>query len=190
MNDIVGKRFGKLKVLQKVNKRGKWGKYFYRCLCDCGKRVTVGRERLLHKAKPKVHCGCENKGLPTLHPIEYHAWWDAEQRCNNPNHHGYSRYGGKGVSFAEVWKGDFAAFLKYIGKRPKGYSLDRIDPRGNYEPGNVRWASDKTQARNKRDTKYVKHPKTGKPVRAADLADEEGIRYQSLRARMIEEGTW
>jgi hypothetical protein len=37
-----------------------------------------------------------------------------------------------------------------MGERPEGMTLDRIDPEGNYEPGNVRWADAKTQAANKR----------------------------------------
>ena len=37
-----------------------------------------------------------------------------------------------------------------MGERPQDYSLDRINPFGNYEPGNIRWADAETQANNKK----------------------------------------
>jgi len=87
--------------------------------------------------------------------------------------------------------GGFERFLEHIKPRPVAtHTLDRRDPDKGYEPGNVRWASAKEQGRNKRDTKWVTHPTTGKRIKAADLAEELGIRYQSLRQRMMKEGTW
>lgn len=168
----------------------KYKRTYYRCLCDCGRRVTVEKQRLIHKTKPKRHCGCENQGLPTKFKIEYHAWWDCIQRCYNPKHHGYGSYGGKGVRVCDEWKNSFGQFLSDLGRRPKGHSLDRIDASGNYEPGNVRWADSKTQGRNKRNTKWVTHPTTGQQIKAAELAEELGFTYQKLRAQMIEKGTW
>jgi hypothetical protein len=74
-------------------------------------------------------------------------------RCYNPNFKGYRHYGGRGITVYPKWH-KFPAFRDYLdtvlGKPPKGYSLDRIDPDGNYEPGNVRWASAKEQANNQR----------------------------------------
>jgi len=73
------------------------------------------------------------------------------KRCTNPNHEAYHRYGGMGVKVAPEWRHDFAAFLAYVGKRPgPGYSIDRINPWGSYEPGNVRWATRLEQANNQR----------------------------------------
>lgn len=189
---MIGRKFGMLRVLQKVNKKtpaGNKGNY-YRCSCDCGSRITVERRRLLHKQMPKLHCGCENQGLPTKYKKEYHAWWDCIQRCYNTEHHGYSRYGEKGVRVCDAWKESFEAFFRDLGPRPKGHSLDRVDPEGNYEPGNVRWADDKTQARNKRSTKWVRHPTKGEPIRAAELAEELGMSYQNMRAMMIRQEAW
>ena len=189
--NLTGMKFGKLKVVQKVNKVNKHNKLYFRCECACGKRVTVGRERLLHKQNPKRHCGCESQGLPTKFKKEYHAWWDAVQRCHNPDHPGYARYGSKGISVCPEWRASFERFLEDVGSAPtKGHSIDRIDPHGNYEPSNIRWATDKVQNRNKKGTKWVQHPKTGKPVKAADLAEELGISYQKLRADMIKQDKW
>ena len=134
--NLQGKRYGELYVIQKVNsstRRPNW-----RCECDCGTRLTVGHDRLIHKMNPKTHCGCARKGLPTLHKVEYHAWWDMRQRCHNEAHHGYSRYGAKGVQVCDRWYNSFEAFLEDMGPRPPKLSLDRIDPTGNYEPTNCR----------------------------------------------------
>lgn len=74
-------------------------------------------------------------------------------RCENPAFKGYRYWGGRGISVCEEWH-DFKKFAVYIlstlGERPELHTLDRIDNDGNYEPGNVRWASPVEQARNKR----------------------------------------
>jgi len=74
------------------------------------------------------------------------------QRCTNKKREDYERYGARGILVYFDWlgPGGFEQFLKDVGKRPsKAYSLDRINPLGNYEPGNVRWATKKVQANNK-----------------------------------------
>lgn len=75
-------------------------------------------------------------------------------RCLYPSVENYPRYGGIGVKVAEEWVDDFAAFFAHVGPRPSPkHSLDRFpDPRGNYEPGNVRWATATEQARNRKST--------------------------------------
>jgi hypothetical protein len=83
--------------------------------------------------------------------IEYACWVNMKQRCYNPKSPIYKYYGGSGVTVCERWKDDFAAFLEDVGpRRSLEYSLDRYpNARGNYEPGNVRWATDEEQARNR-----------------------------------------
>jgi hypothetical protein len=88
------------------------------------------------------------------------------QRCNNPNHKNYADYGGRGISVSKLWSGPsgFANFYAYVGPRPTGttingralYSLDRFPNNdGNYEPGNVRWATQKQQIANQRGKYYA-----------------------------------
>ncbi len=72
----------------------------------------------------------------------YASWAAMHDRCKrSPN------YVARGVSICERWM-DFVNFYRDMGARPDGTTLDRIDPRGNYEPGNCRWASREIQARN------------------------------------------
>lgn len=191
LTNLKGSRIGDLRVIGRTRtakgKRPRW-----RCEClVCGNRITVAHNRLIHKTNPKLHCGCKRKGPPSLYKVEYHAWWDAKERCHNENHPSYPQYGAKGVVMCDAWRESFESFLAYVGERPtKKHSLDRIDAFGNYEPGNVRWATLKTQARNKRGTKYVKHPQTGKLLPAATIAEQLGMSYQQFRNMMIEKGEW
>lgn len=193
--DLKGVKVGRLKVLHRTaHKKGTRPKW--RCECECGTRVTVSHNRLIDKKNPKTHCGCANRGPSSLWPKEYHAWWDAKNRCMNPNHPSYPSYGAKGIRMCPEWCESFEQFLKDVGEAPKPkrkYSLDRIDPHGFYEPGNVRWATITTQARNKKDTKWVQDIRPGyegQRIKAAELAEKLGISYQQLRARMIDMGKW
>lgn len=81
---------------------------------------------------------------------EYIAWLNMKVRCYKKSYHHYKDYGGRGIKVHEDWINDFISFYEYIGKKPKGYTLDRIDVNKDYEPGNVRWASWKTQVANRR----------------------------------------
>lgn len=132
----------------------------------------------------------ERSGNSVIHKEEYHIWNSMKQRCTNVRHAGYPEYGGRGIKLCDEWF-DFEKFLRDMGKRPsKGHSLDRIDPNGNYEPSNVRWATGKVQARNKRNSIYLPHPTTGEMVPAGDIADELGIPYRKFRKQMIDAGKW
>lgn len=79
-----------------------------------------------------------------------------KQRCLDPNNPAWDEYGGRGIKIHAPWIDDFAAFIGYVGPRPDGMSIDRYPNKdGNYEPGNVRWATDEQQIHNRRG-KYGK----------------------------------
>ena len=80
----------------------------------------------------------------------YHVWKSMIRRCHVSTDKSYPRYGGRGVQVCQEWRDSFLAFVEHMGPRPDGLTLDRIDSRSNYEPGNCRWATYKEQARNTR----------------------------------------
>lgn len=86
----------------------------------------------------------------------YSCWMNMVSRCGNENIPAYASYGAKGIKVCGRWL-DFTNFLADMGERPSGaHSLDRWpDKSGNYEPGNVRWATSSEQARNRKSCRTV-----------------------------------
>lgn len=78
------------------------------------------------------------------HTPEYTTWTAMHRRCRYPSQQNYKRYGGAGIRVAPEWS-TFEQFFADMGKKPIGYSLDRIDPTKGYSKENCRWATSKEQ---------------------------------------------
>ncbi len=113
---------------------------------------------------------------------EYYVWKTMRQRCKNPNHEKYESYGGRGIRVCERWE-SYANFIEDMGRRPgSGYSLDRVDNDGDYEPGNVRWATQAEQLRNWRRGIMIEH--NGLRLCAKDWAKNAAVSYQAFTNRI------
>lgn len=118
------------------------------------------------------------------HPL-YRVWASMKNRClNRKDAHNYSWYGGRGVRICDRWLGEhgFANFVKDMGERPKGYSIDRIDVNGDYCPENCKWSSAEEQSRNRRNN--VKVVVEGDTLTPLDISKKVGISEETIRARI------
>lgn len=118
-------------------------------------------------------------------PPGYHIWLKMRDRCKNPRCPGYPIYGGRGIKVCERWD-SFALFAQDMGPRPPGYSIERINNDGDYEPSNCRWASRADQGRNTRRNLFVVHE--GKRMCITDASKAKGINRNLVRSRMRDLG--
>lgn len=165
MYNLIGQTFGRLYVLERdhsVSGFRKETRWF--CKCECGNISSV-RSYLLRTGHTKS-CGCLVKEHaeqmnPPKHGMHntptYHTWEGMKQRCLNPEATRYPEYGAKGITVCERWL-SFENFFEDMGERPEGKTLDRINPFGNYEPNNCRWATPKEQANNQKRHWEEVHP--------------------------------
>lgn len=155
------------------------------CIVQCG---YCSKQWVIRKcfAKIRVSCGCQNLRSAKHGQTKtkaYAVWSGMKRRCFNPSDANYSRYGGRGITVCKEWQDSFEAFWSYMGDPPKGMSIDRVDVNGNYEPGNVRWATNKQQMRNRRCNRWL--VVDGVKMTLSQAADELGkIKAEGIAKRI------
>lgn len=167
--DLIGRAFGRWTVLERSPRKHR--RVFWRCRCACGSLREVEGSNLRQGLSRSCGCLRDEAGRarcsnPATHPAlkhgharnvssvttpEYSAWDHAKHRCFKSTAPEFPDYGGRGITMCPEWRASFERFYADMGPRPgPGYSLDRIDNDGSYEPGNCRWATAKEQASHRR----------------------------------------
>ena len=197
--NLIGQVFGRLTVIDRadglVSESG-YHTVMWKCKCDCGNIVNV-RAKSLKQGVTKS-CGCFRRDRMSNIASRHHGfgtrlytiWNSMRQRCNNPKHHAYSNYGGRGITICKDWD-DFDKFRKwaigagYDENAPRGqYTLDRVEVDRGYSPDNCRWVDMKTQSNNKRETIYLSY--NGETLTLTEWADRVGLHYTTLWKRYKE----
>jgi hypothetical protein len=192
--DRIGKEYNWLTVIgfYRIGKNPHVAKVVFRCRCRCGRLCDQHSANILRVKS----CGCYQQSRINNKVIgrpEYAIWVQMNQRCYNKRCKAYKNYGARGVMVCEAWRAKpgkqaaaFRAFLKHVGPRPKGarrqWSIERKDNNGNYEPGNVRWASNGDQSRNKRGNRWLTFQ--GKTLVITDWAKKLKISAPTIKRRL------
>ncbi len=160
MKNETGKTYNRLTVISRsdtANSR----RIYWLCKCSCGQTTVVAGDKL--RSGHTKSCGClinenvskANKTHGKSETQTYKIWIGMRSRCIHTWNSKYKDYGGRGINVCTRWLKSFENFLKDMGERPDGMTLDRKNNEGDYKPSNCRWASNKQQSRNKRSTKLI-----------------------------------
>lgn len=167
LKDLTGQRFGRLIVIQRIPSCGI--DTYWLCACDCGQNSEVNAHNL--NSGNSTSCGCLHREKAreqnTTHGLtytpEYNTWRGMVDRCTNPNHSSYARYGGRGITIDPSWR-SFEQFYADMGPRPSGFTIERHDNDKSYSAQNCYWATPTIQARNRRP-RYNGLCKRGHPLK-------------------------
>lgn len=181
LNNLQGFQFGSLTVLQLGNSHGNGAVWL--CQCKCGNQKEICASDMV-QGKIKS-CGCEHikriAKASTTHGMKntrtYSIWCAMRSRCNRIN----QDYSCRGITYDERWD-SFENFYLDMGEVPEGMSIDRIDPNGNYEKSNCRWATQEQQANNKRSSVFIEY--NGKKQTVSQWAKELNMNHHTLRGRL------
>jgi hypothetical protein len=197
-----GDRFHKLVAVELINiryrlhpkyKRPVPTRYYWLFNCDCGKTVVREKKAMFDGAllNKRSSCGCAlaslNRQRQRTHGVSglatYNSWRSMILRCDPGAKQQHPNHAGRGITIHKPWIESIEEFIKDVGLRPSRlHTLDRINNDGNYEPGNVRWATKAQQGRNRRTTRMLTAFGSTKPL--VDFADEYKIKPACLKARL------
>lgn len=154
--DIIDQKFNRWSVIGRAHNRG--SKAFWLCECECGNKREVSGDALRNNRS--LSCGCLQREVAAKEKLDHGFWnhkfyptWNGMvARCYNGESTSFNNYGGRGIKVCEEWRHDPTVFCEWCDNQdiPKGYTLDRINNDGNYEPSNCRFASKKEQQHNTR----------------------------------------
>lgn len=159
LNVEKGERYNLLTIIREVKplRYGKYKKRMFLCRCDCGNETEV-RLEYIRRGHTKS-CGCKREVVPSkikrTHGMSneriYGIWSGMKNRCYNKNVKSYENYGAKGVVVCDKWHA-FESFYTWAinNDYDEHLTIERIDPFGNYEPGNCTWIPKSEQGKNKR----------------------------------------
>jgi hypothetical protein len=182
--ELAGKTFGDYKVIS-YHSQDKFHNAIWVCQCTkCGLSKNLKGSRLAKGRNTTCYCGVHyNYKHGSKKNKEYRAWRHMLNRCYMPSVREYKRYGGRGIRVCDQWRESYINFIADIGVAPgPDYSLDRIDVNGNYEPGNVRWATIRQQANNTRRTYMVEY--RGEKIPLGTFCHEHGLPIELMRGRL------
>lgn len=178
--DLTNLRFGKWVVLYLATTKNR--SCMWLCRCDCGKESLLQTHSLVSGNTKSCGCYRIDRGGKSQ-SREYHQWWHAKRRCNDPLNTRYHCYGARGIKMCERWTESFENFYADMGACPDGFTLDRINNDGDYAPDNCRWATRVTQTRNRRKTLMATH--NGETRSLGEWAEILNIPYDRLHDRHI-----
>ena len=185
--DFIGKKFGMLKVIDRVYKNEK---PVWMCECDCGN--ICYRSTVSLKSSGFHSCGCYQKtrigDLKRKHGMTgtrvFSIYCNIKRRCYNPNDREYIYYGGKGIALCDEWLNDFSAFYEWA--KHNGYNdsltIDRIDNSKGYSPENCRWATRKEQNNNTTRCRFFEY--NGETLNIAQICEKYNINRGTLDKRL------
>ena len=181
--DLAGRRFERLEVLGYAGRHNRRTAWY--CRCDCGTIKIVEGANL--SSGNSRSCGCLSAEMigdrmrthGACGTPEHEAYRAAKKRCTLASNANYAYYGGAGIEFRYH---SFDAFLADVGARPgPGFSIERKDRTGHYEPGNCRWATRIEQANNTRANCPI--TAKGMTMNQSEWARHSGIGLQTIASR-------
>lgn len=186
----IGTTINNLLILSTNNETDEKGVERHYFVVRCAKCNQVSKKDRFCVVKGLSKCECSYKYEKHKGTKErlYTIWTNMKARCYNKNHHRYNLYGARGIKICPEWKNSYNAFREW--SINNGYqdnlTIDRINNDGNYEPSNCRWTTQKEQCNNQRKNHYLTY--NGKTQSMTKWAEETGINYNTLRARINQHG--